>query len=68
MKIGIYTWTATVKGGVAKCWLKTPGGRIVATATGASVRAAQHNALETTRDEGAQLCLRQVHFPDGPTE
>ncbi len=68
MKHGMYTWKATLEGKVATCWLTDHAGRVVATGTGASVSAAQQNALETTQDEGAQAYLRQVHFPDRPTE
>ena len=68
MKFGIYTWTAEVEGSVATGWLKDHAGRTVAKGTGESVSAAQQNALETTKDEGAQAFLRGVLFPDRPTK
>lgn len=67
MKAGIYTWMAEQEGIVARGWLKDPAGRTVATGTGETVRGAQQNALETTKDEGARTYLRQILFPDRPT-
>jgi hypothetical protein len=63
-----FLWKAEVEGGVATGWLEDHAGRTVARGTGATVRDAQQNALETTTSEDARLFLQQVLFPNEPTE
>ena len=66
--MALYKYTTKKEGDLIRFQLKDQAGRIVASGTGATVSAAQQDALESTTNEGARVYLGQMHYPDTLTE
>jgi hypothetical protein len=64
MKTTIYTAIATRDGDQVRFLLQDPAKRRVAEGTGATVSAAQENALEKAADDSAKMHLRQMKYPE----